>query len=500
MNFIIFPHQLFENIEKLKSYKKIYLIEHPIFFGYRDIIMNFNKKKLILHCASMRFYEQYLKKNLKASITYKPITKIKKQNYDFFTDLKIKGETHFYNPVDHLLSEQINKFSKKNNVEIVQFETPNFVTGEEELRDYYSSVKNKKRPFFQTSFYKWQRERLHILMTANNQPLGGNLTYDDENRNPLPKNIVIPNIIPPPEDKFVKNAIKLIEKEFPNNTGESEDYWCPITFDEAKKWLELFLKERLLHFGTYQDAITIRPFPFLFHSGVSSSINIGILDPMYVINRVIEYGKENKISINNVEGFIRQILGWREFSRYTYLFIYEPMTTKNYFNAQKKIGQSFYDGTTRLSVMDDTIKKAFKNGYLHHIERLMIMGSLMMMMGIYPRDVYQWFMEFSVDSYDWVMINNVYSMALYSDGGLTTTKAYAGSSNYEMIRKSDYPKDGYEKIWDALYWNFIGEHLDKMRKMGRFGPIQAKFWERKSAEEKKHFREIANNFISKNTK
>ena len=494
MNFIIFPHQLFENISNLHSYKNIYLIEHPIFFGYRDNIMSFNKKKLILHSASCQYYLDYLKKNLTSKIIHIPIQKIKnKSNFDLFSS--IKGPTSFYNPVDHLLSNLIKKFSNKHNIPITQLETPNFIASEIDLQSYYNSVKNKKKPFFQTNFYKWQRERLHILM-KNNKPIGGQLTYDSENRKPLPKNIKIPEVKPPIPDKYVKNAIKIINKEFPNNTGTDEDFWCPITFQEAKDWLDLFIHQRLHLFGTYQDAITPIENPFLFHSGVSSSINIGLLDPMYVINRIIEYGMKNKVGLNNVEGFVRQVLGWREFSRYTYIYIYKEMTSENYFKANVPITKKYYDGTTGLSVLDDTIKKAFKNGYLHHIERLMIVGSLMMMIGIIPDDVYKWFMEFAVDSYDWVMINNVYSMALYSDGGLTTTKAYAASSNYEMIRKSGY-KRGYEEIWDGLYWNFIGSNLEKMRRMGRFGPIQAKNWERKSDEQKKKFRKIAEDFIYK---
>ncbi len=497
MNFIIFPHQLFEDLSNLKSFKNIYLIEHPIFFGYRQDQMSFNKKKLVLHSASTQFYRDYLKKNTNAKITYQPIQKIKSRfDYDFFSNLKIKGPTSYYNPVDHLLSSQIDKFAKKNNIPITQLETPNFIASEEDLQSYYKTVKNRKKPFYQTGFYQWQRERLNIMM-KNGKPLGGRLTYDNENRKPFPKNIIIPTVKPPKYDKYVKNAIKIINKEFPNNTGTTDEFWCPITFQEAKDWLDLFIHQRLKDFGTYQDAITIKPNPFLFHSGVSSSINIGILDPLYVINRIIEYGTKHKVGLNNIEGFVRQVLGWREFSRYTYLFIYNEMTTKNYFNAKVPISKKYYDGTTGLLVLDDTIKKAFKNGYLHHIERLMIVGSLMMMIGIIPHDVYRWFMEFAVDSYDWVMINNVYSMALYSDGGLTTTKAYAASSNYEMIKMSDYPKGDWQQIWDALYWNFIGDNLEKMRKMGRFGPIQAKFWERKTDGEKKKFRKIAMDFIYK---
>jgi len=461
--------------------------------------MNFNKKKLLLHVASCQYYVDYLKNNLSSKIVYLPIHKIKdKKDFDFFSLLKIKGETSYYDPVDRLLSSQIEKFSKKNNIPITEIETPNFLSSKENLAQYHSSQKNKKRPFFQTNFYQWQRQRLHILMNPSNQPIGGKLTFVNLNRNPLPNNLPIPPIHPPKSSKYTSNASKIINQEFPNNHGSTQNFWCPITFQEAKNWLNLFLDQRFKNFGTYEDAISIKPFPFLFHSGISSSLNIGLLDPNYVINQIISYGLKHKIGLNNIEGFVRQVLGWREFSRYTYIYIYKEMTTKNFFNSHNKLSKHFYDGTTGMLVMDHMIKKAFENGYLHHIERLMVMGSLMMMMGIYPEDVYKWFMEFSVDSYDWVMINNVYSMALYSDGGLTTTKAYAASSNYEMIRKSDFPGGEWEVIWDALYWNFIGENREKMRKMGRFGPIQVKNWERKSEWEKEKYRKLAKDFIKKN--
>jgi len=153
MNFIIFPHQLFEDISPLKDFKNIYLIEHPIFFGYRNELMSFNKKKLVLHSASTQIYSDYLKKNLKSKIIYIPIQKIKnKKNYDFFKN--IKGATSFYNPVDYLLSSYIEKYSKINNIPITQLETPNFITSEEDLSNYYKTVKNRKKPFYQTGFYK----------------------------------------------------------------------------------------------------------------------------------------------------------------------------------------------------------------------------------------------------------------------------------------------------------------------------------------------------------
>jgi deoxyribodipyrimidine photolyase-related protein len=495
--FILFPHQLFENISNLQSSKTIYLLEHPIFFGKRKIQMNFNKKKLILHRATMKYYEDYLRKNISAKIIYKEYEELANYPTGIPPSFKFLKDVSYYKTIDHILEEALKIIPEK-----IALEPLNFITTDEEFAKYYDTIKSRKKPFFQTGFYKWQRERLDILM-KNGKPVGGKLTYDNENRCSLPKKIKIPEITIQHDSKstpYIKEAITYIEKYFPNNSGNSyeDEFWCPINWNEAKKWLIIFLQKRFHLFGTYQDAITENSNSFLFHSGISCSLNIGILIPQDIIKETLQYAEKNNISINQTEGFIRQILGWREFSRFTYQYIYKEMTTINYFSAKNRMGTSFYNGTTGIQPLDNCIKKAFKNGYLHHIERLMIVGCLCMMSGIYPDDVYKWFMEFAVDSYDWVMINNVYSMALYSDGGLTTSKAYAASSNYEMIRKSDYKKGEWENIWNGLYWNFIGNNLEKMKKMGRFGPIQAKNWMNKTKKEKRKFQELSMNFIKRN--
>ena len=496
-SFLIFPNQLFENIGNLQAAKTIYLLEHPIFFGKRKIQMGFNKKKLILHRASMKYYEDYLKKNTSAKIIYKEYQELAKYPTGLPPTFKSLKSITYYKTIDHELEEALNIIPNKTALEPL-----NFMTTDEEFAAYYTTVKSRKKPFFQTGFYKWQRERLQILM-KNGKPVGGKLTYDNENRCPLPKNIRLPEVAiqrDPKSVPYIKEAITYVEKYFPKNPGNSSqaEFWCPIHWNEATPWLAAFLHQRFRLFGTYQDAITEKPDSFLFHSGISCSLNIGILVPQDVIYETLKYAEKNRIPINETEGFIRQILGWREFSRFTYQYIYKEMTTANYFNAKHRMGPSFYDGTTGILSLDDCIKKAFRTGYLHHIERLMIVGSLCMMAAIQPDDVYRWFMEFAVDSYDWVMINNVYSMALYSDGGLTTSKAYAASSNYEMIRKSDYKHGDWEAIWDGLYWNFIGNNLEKMKKMGRFGPIQAKNWMNKTKEEKDKFQKISQNFIKRN--
>ena len=203
-----------------------------------------------------------------------------------------------YNPVDHFLLQQFSK--KKINV----IETPNFLTSEEELRQYYETVRHKKKPFYQTSFYKWQRNRFNILPDSK-------LSYDKDNRKSISKGTIIPDVDVTRSSKdseYIIKAIQIVEKEFPYNYGTCDNFWCPITFTEAKKWLDCFISERLKNFGTYQDAV-IEPTSkntFLFHSGISSSLNIGLLDPKYVIQKILD--KRNKITINNIEGFINDVI------------------------------------------------------------------------------------------------------------------------------------------------------------------------------------------------
>jgi len=475
MKFLLFPHQLFKDVELLKKYQKVILIEHPIFFNK----YNFNKKKLILHKASCLYYVDYLLSK-KINVEYIPFEK-----FNGLTDYR---DCDYYEVVDKDLEKELG-----NN----EISTPNFTCTRQELTDFINFQKKKKlkKIFVQTSFYKFQRERLNLLM-KNGKPIGNKLTYDGDNQNPLPKDYPLPHVKIPSENKYVKDAIVWVNKHFPNNYGNVDDFWVPVTHKEAQKWLNNFIKERLNKFGEYQDAITERPNKFLFHSGISAIQNIGLLNPLEVCEEVIKYGEKKKIEINNIEGFIRQIIGWREFSRLTYYHLGDKMKG-NYLKNKKKVGKEMYLGTTGLLILDDCIKKAFNNGYLHHIERLMVVCNLCNLIGYKPNDIFKWFMEFSVDSYDWVMVNNVYSMGLYADGGLITSKVYVSSSNYDMFRGSDYRKGEWCDIWDALYWNFIRKNLNQMKIMGRFGPIQAKYWIKKPEKEKNEIIKLSTSFIKK---
>ena len=295
---------------------------------------------------------------------------------------------------------------------------------------------------------------MNILMVDNN-PKGDKWTYDDENRKKYPKFKTPPTIKYPKESKeFCEEGINYVNTHFSENYGVLNGAISyPTDFTSAKNWLNDFLNERFAEFGDYEDAIVEKE-AILNHSLLSPLINSGLLTPEFVIDELNKYGIKKNIPINSFEGIVRQIIGWREFIRGIYIAKGSIERTRNYWNFDKKMPKAFYNATTGIKPIDDCINKVNDNAYLHHIERLMVIGNFMFLCEIHPDDVYKWFMEFFIDSYDWVMVPNVYGMSQFADGGLMSTKPYISSSNY-IMKMSDYKKGDWQKIWDGLYWRFI---------------------------------------------
>ncbi len=367
-------------------------------------------------------------------------------------DLLITKEINKINYIDPC-DYWINKRMKRVNDSIVFncIESPQFLNSAKENLTFFNPDKKK---YFQTSFYKLQRKKMDILMDDNN-PEGGKWTYDDENRKKYPKNKIPPSIKYPKEDSDLHNEAKFyVESNYANNFGKLEsEIKYPTDFLAAKNWLNDFLEQRFLEFGDYEDAI-VQHESILNHSLLSPLINCGLLTPSFVINELNEFASKKNIPINSYEGIIRQIIGWREFIRGVYITKGSIERTKNYWGFTKKMPDSFYTASTGIKPVDDCINKVNDNAYLHHIERLMVVGNFMFLCEINPDDVYKWFMELFIDSYDWVMVPNVYGMSQFADGGLMSTKPYISSSNY-IMKMSNYKKGEWQKIWDGLYWRFI---------------------------------------------
>ncbi len=469
--FIILPNQLF-NKKYLSNYKnsKIFLIEEPLLFGDKDRIKNFTKLKLVLHRGSMKYYFDYLKKN-KFDVEYIDYSKVKKYSFQ----KKYKKITLF-DPTDHLFLERIKKQISKKELEII--DSPLFLLTLSDL-DEYMIHKGKSKTFFHKHFYDWQLKKLNIPYISK--------SYDDMNRNKIPKNLDIPKPVISMNDnnsEYVKEAKEYVEKNFKKNYGNVEDYFFPVTHKTSKKWLKHFLKNGLQHFGDYQDAI-IKDESFLFHSLLSSLINIGLLTPLQVIDTTIEYYEKNKkkVKINNFEGFIRQVIGWREYERMLYVKYYDELVSSNYFNNNKKLNKKWYTGELNIEPIDNTIIRAFKTGYLHHIERLMVMLNFMVLARIKPLEIYNWFMEFSCDSYDWIMIGNIYGMGYFNTN--TMRKPYISTSNY-IRNMSNYENDGHwNELWDALFYKFLTDNKSKLKGGAAVYLRNLVHFEKKSASEKK---------------
>ncbi len=479
---LIFPHQLYKDHPAIQQGNSVYFIEDELYF----LQYSFHKKKLVLHRASMKYFQQILEQQ-KIKTTYINCKDANAKLDSFFKSLDGVSTIHYVDTTDYLLERRLNRNARKYGISLKKYETPNFLTTVKEINEYFADGKR----FFMADFYRYQRKRLGILV-SNKEPVGGKWSFDEENRKKLPKNISLPGTQVFKND-FIEDAIKYVEKLFPDNYGETKDFNFPVTHEEAEQMLSSFLEERFENFGVYQDAIN-KDESFLFHSNISSSLNIGLLDPLQVVKSTLEFANKKKIPINSVEGFVRQIIGWREYIRAVYLLKGVEERTKNHFGFDRKMPESYWDGSTGIVPVDVTIQRILKTAYAHHIERLMVLGNFMLIAELHPDDVYKWFMSLFIDAYDWVMVPNVYGMSQFADGGLMSTKPYISGSNY-IIKMSDYKKGDWSEIWDALFWRFMNVHIQTFQQNPRLSFL-LNTWNNFPAEKKKELMNMAEDFLS----
>tara|TARA_B100001057_G_scaffold402834_1_gene414905 strand:- start:4241 stop:5578 length:1338 start_codon:yes stop_codon:yes gene_type:complete len=440
----------------------------------------------------MKFYEDYLKsQDLK--VTYINSNDNESNILSLLDTLKSKGFNHIemYDPVDYLLNKRIKSKCNEHNIKLLVHESPHFLNSNEDLENFF---KESKKKFFQTSFYKTERKKRNILIDSDGRPEGGEWTYDILNRKKYPKGKIPPKIDIPRETKYIKDSQLYTDENFKENYGKMGLFNYPVTFDESEKWFDDFLENRFMMFGDYEDAI-VKEEITLNHSILSPLMNVGLISPRYVITKSIDFSKENNIPINSTEGFVRQIIGWREFIRGIYTAKGSFERTLNYWGFKRKIPRSFYTGETGIEPIDVSIKKVLRTGYLHHIERLMILGNFMLLCEFDPDEVYKWFMELFIDSYDWVMVPNVYGMSQFADGGLMSTKPYISSSNY-VYKMSDFKKGEWDIIWDGLFWRFMDKQREFFIKNPRLRMLINTF-DKMSSERKESHITNAEKFLEK---
>jgi len=340
-------------------------------------------------------------------------------------------------------------------------QSPMFVTSRQAFQAYRGSHKR----LFMADFYRWQRMRMEVLVDGNGDPKGGQWSFDAENRKKLPKKLVPPALSRPSWTVHTKELVTLVNARFAEHPGDAGDFWLPTTEEQADAALKSFFEERLRLFGDYEDALS-SVYPTVFHSVLSPLMNIGLLTPRAVLDRTLRYAEDHETPLNSVEGFVRQLIGWREFIRGVWNSLPPSHWEQNFWGHERQLTDHWYKGTTGIPPLDDAIIRARTTGYNHHIERLMVVGNLMLLCRIEPKAAYRWFMEMFVDSADWVMAPNVYGMALHSEGGAFTTKPYICGSNY-LRKMGDYGKGPWCEVVDGLYWSFIRDHRSFFEKNPR---------------------------------
>jgi len=473
---LIFPHQLFKHHPALQKNRQVYLVEEWLFFRQ----YNFHQQKIMLHRSGMKFYEAYLQEQ-NFSVQYIDTTDERNdvsKLIEYLFQQKITS-IQIADVVDYWLTKRIRAACKKYSIALTVHASPAFLNTMEEVVDYFS----KKKTYFQTDFYIQQRKQRKLLLEADGKPTGGKWTFDADNRMKFPKKEVVPAVHFPAENSYIAEATEYVQQHFSQNYGTADaPHFFVSTFEEAEEWLNDFVKNRFEKFGMYEDAIVAKE-KILQHSVLTPMLNTGLLTPQQILDAVLKHAEEYRTPLNSVEGFIRQIIGWREFIRIVYEREGSKQRTTNYWKFKRKIPDSFWTGTTGIAPIDITISKVLQTGYCHHIERLMVLGNFMLLCEFDPDEVYKWFMELFIDAYDWVMVPNVYGMTQFADGGLMATKPYISGSNY-LMKMSDYEKGDWQQVWDGLFWRFMHVHRSFFLQNPRLGMLVGTF--DKMSEEKRN--------------
>ena len=405
---LLFPNQLFEVaiIQKLKP-TKITFVEDELFYGRRK--MTLNKLRIDYMDVLHKSYVELLKKHF-STVVYHTRT-------DPFFDYKAVIDGTYIDPCDMALEKKLGHLER--------VDSPSFVLSRDDLATY-NKMKNGKR-LQHAHFYNFVKDKLKILKDVKNM--------DKFNRKPFSKNI------PMPPDQY--------RMTYSSPGTFVDDYLTrlPITHSDANNWLERFFKERFQNYGAYQD-VMIDKNPLLYHSGLSIYLNNGLITP----DKILKVATKYKKYIQSYEGFVRQIIGWREYSRYYYHYVKPVVYNQNPFKQYiTKLPKNWGD---EIPIVKKAKEHAARYGYLNHIQRLMVVSNYMTLSGYHPDLIYKWMFEFALDSYEWVMIFNCYSMASYSDNGFAMRKPYICSSKY-LLRMSNEPKGEWEDKWDALYYAFV---------------------------------------------
>ncbi|WP_299874593.1 cryptochrome/photolyase family protein [uncultured Cocleimonas sp.] len=426
-----------------------------------------HKQRIALFLSAMRHFAESLKQR------DLPLHYLTLNDHDYSTLAEALGATikehnpesvWLVRPGDYRVFKSIAQVCKQHDVELKQLHDQHFLSTPSEFKQWTSGKKQVRLEYW----YRELRKKYHILMEDDKHPLGGKWNYDQSNRKSFNKDGPqdIPKTIDWKADKITTEVITLVNDNYPDHPGELEQLEWPVTPEQAQQALDRFLDECLQNFGDYQDAMWTDE-PFLNHSLISSSLNLKLLHPLDVINAAETYHREKGAPLAAVEGFIRQILGWREYVRGLYWLNMPDWLEMNGLQANNDLPDFYWTGETDMNCLHQSIKQTLKYGYAHHIQRLMITGLFSLIYGVKPKQIHEWYLAVYVDAVEWVELPNTLGMSQYVDNGIMASKPYAASANY-INKMSNYCKDCRFKPSEAigdnacpfttLFWDFLDKH------------------------------------------
>ena len=465
-----------------------------------------HKKKIVFILSAMRHFAAELEKQ-GFNLCYVKLDD--KNNSGSFQSelLRISKQYNLSNitvthPSEYRVLQDLKTVAQEHNLKMEILDDDRFLCDIAEFKEFCAN----KKTIMMEYFYRQMRLKYQILVTSDNKPVGGKWNYDAQNRKPPKSGLKIPNHYQAKPDKITQEVMELVAEKFADHFGDIEPFYLAVDRAEALLIFQDFVNNRLHNFGHYQDAM-IENEDFMFHSHISFYLNIGLLLPLELIQLVaVEYEK-GKVALNSAEGFIRQILGWREYVRGIYWLKMPQYKELNFLHAKRKLPKFYWDGETKMNCMKESIRNTKQNSYAHHIQRLMVLGNFALISSIDPKEVNEWYFIVYSDAYEWVELPNVSGMILFADGGFLGSKPYAASGSY-INKMSNYCKnciyDVKEKNgekacpFNYLYWNFLLENKDilgKNHRMMMIYRVLEKFTDNKIKEIKddsqKFFKSIA---------
>lgn len=489
---ILYPHQLFES-RHLPAVDTVFMVEDPLYFGLdQEFPNNFHKQKLILHRASMRRYVDEVLWPGGYNVEYIDYSKLPSSE-GIFDSLGSFEHVYAFDPIDDVLSRRLQTARREgDDMPSLEFLTsPNFYLKYDEIKQFFAD--KTKHQF--ADFYQWQRERFNVMIGPDYRPLGGKWSFDNEKPKKLTVGQVLPSFEVFGDNKFVKEGIELVEKYLPDNPGSTDFIW-PTNHKEAATWLEDFVEHRLDHFAIHQTVIDSQA-TWIYHSALSSSLNIGLLSPQQVVASALRRHARKPLELASLEAFIQKVLGWREYIRGVYINQGDDLRTSNIFKQQRRLTGDWYKGTLGLPPYDDMIKKIHLHAYAHPSERLQIAGSLMLMCEIHPDDAYAWYMSLFIDAYDWVSVPNVYGISQYANGSSMIDKLQMVTSD-EILAISNYQYGDWADTWDGLYWRFVEKHREHLAKNSHTATLVVAL-DKLNVDRKRIINYRAEDFLSKST-